>query len=76
MNKDIFEHKWEQVRGEVRGWWGQFTEEDLDKVAGQFEVFIRLLREKYGYSRVRAVAVIDKHIGEYDAQRKKHIPTL
>jgi hypothetical protein len=52
---------------------GQFTEEDLDKVAGQFEVFIRLLREKYGYSRVRAVREIDEHVAEYDAQRNEHL---
>ena len=76
MNKDIFERKWEQVRGQIRGWWSKFTEADLDKVAGQFEVFIGLLREKYGYSRARAVKEIDQHVGEYDAQRKKRILTL
>jgi uncharacterized protein YjbJ (UPF0337 family) len=76
VNKDIFERKWKQVRDEVRGWWGKFTEEDLDKVDGRFEVFIGLLQEKYDYSRGRAVKEIEKHVGEYDAQRKKYIPTL
>lgn len=76
MNKDIFERKWHQVRSEVRGWWGQLTEEDLDRVAGQFEVFIALLREKYGYSRARAVKEIDRHFEEYYVQRRKYIPTL
>ena len=76
MNKDIFERKWEQVRGEVRRWWAKFTEEDLDKVAGQFEVFIGLLRQKYGYSRALAVKEIEQHVTQYDAQRKNRIPTL
>ena len=76
MNKDIFERRWKQVRGEVRGWWSRFTEADLDKVAGQFEVFISLLQEKYGYSRERAVKEIDKHIVGYKARLKKRIPTL
>ena len=76
MNKDIFERRWKQVRGEIRGWWAKFTEDDLDKVAGQFEVFLVLLREKYGYYRARAVTEIDQHVGEFDAQRKKHIPAL
>ena len=76
MNKDVFEGKWKQVRGEVRGWWGKLTDDDVDKVAGQFEVFIGLLREKYGYSRARAVKEIDQHVGEYDAQRRKRIPTV
>ena len=76
MNKDIFERKWEGMRGEVRGWWGMLTQDDLDKVGGQFEVFIGLLREKYGYSRARAVKEIDQHVAVYDAQRKNRIPTL
>ena len=76
MNKDIFERRWKQVRGEVRGWWSRFTEADLDTVAGQFEVFLVLLREKYGYSRARAVKEIDQHVVEFDAQRKKRIPTM
>jgi len=76
VNKDIFERKWERVRGEVRGWWGKFTEDDLDKVAGKFDVFIGLLREKYGYSRARAVKEIEQHLAEYDAERKNRIPAL
>ena len=76
MNKDVFEGKWKQVRGEAKVWWGKLTDDDLDKVAGQFEVFIGLLQEKYGYSRARAVKEIDRHVVEYDAQWKKRIPTL
>ena len=76
MNKDIFERRWKQVRGEVRSWWAKFTEDDLEKVAGQFEVFLVLLRQKYGYSRARAVKEIDQHFEEYDIQRKKNISVL
>ncbi len=76
MNKDIFARRWEQIRGEIRSWWARFTEEDLDKVAGQFEVFIRLLREKYGYSRAKAVKEIAQHVALYELQRKNRISTL
>ena len=76
MKKDRFERQWEQVRGEVRGWLGKFTDDDLDKVAGKFDVFIGLLWEKYGYSRARAVKEIEQHVAEYDAQRKNRIPAL
>jgi len=76
VNQDVFEGKWEQVRGEAKAWWGKLTDADLDKAAGQFEVFISLLQEKYGYSRERAVKEIDKHIVKYKAILKKRIPTL
>ena len=54
MNKDVFEGKWKQIRGQAKGWWGRLTDDDLNKVAGKFESFVGLLQEKYGYSRERA----------------------
>ena len=45
MNKDVFEGKWKQVRGEAKLWWGKLTNDDLDKVGGQFDVFAGLLQE-------------------------------
>jgi len=72
VNKDVFEGKWKQVRGEAKVWWGKLSDDDLNKVAGNFEVFVGLLQEKYGYSRDRTVKEIDKHL----VQVKKRIPTL
>jgi uncharacterized protein YjbJ (UPF0337 family) len=75
MNKDVFEGKWKQVRGEAKVWWGKLTDDDLDKVAGQFEVFVGLLQEKYGYSRERAEEEIEKQMNEYEANLKKNMPS-
>jgi len=44
-------------------------------VAGQFEVFVGLLQEKYGYSRERAEEEIEKQLNEYETRLKKSIPT-
>jgi uncharacterized protein YjbJ (UPF0337 family) len=54
MNNDIFEGKWKQVRGEVKVWWGKLTDDDLDKVEGNYEKLVGLLQEKYGYTREQA----------------------
>ena len=67
MNKDVFEGKWKQVRGEAKVWWGKLTDDDLDKVAGQFEVFAGLLQEKYGYSREHAEEEIEKRVTEFES---------
>jgi uncharacterized protein YjbJ (UPF0337 family) len=74
MNKDIFEGKWKQVRGEIRGWWGKLTDDDLDKVGGQYEVFVGLLQEKYGYSRQQAEEEIGNQMNEYETQLKNSMP--
>jgi uncharacterized protein YjbJ (UPF0337 family) len=51
VNKDIFEGRWKQVRGEAKSWWGKLTDDDLDRAAGKFDVLTGLLQEKYGYTR-------------------------
>jgi uncharacterized protein YjbJ (UPF0337 family) len=71
MNKDVFEGKWKQIRGQAKAWWGKLTDDDLNKVAGKFEAFVGLLQEKYGYSRERADEEIEKHLNEYETNMNR-----
>jgi uncharacterized protein YjbJ (UPF0337 family) len=71
MNKDVFEGKWKQIRGQAKAWWGKLTDDDLNKVAGKFESFVGLLQEKYGYSRERAQEEIEKHVNEYETNMNR-----
>jgi uncharacterized protein YjbJ (UPF0337 family) len=54
MNNNVFEGKWKQFRGEVKIWWGKLTDDDLDKVEGNYDKLIGLLQEKYGYTQQQA----------------------
>ena len=54
MNKNIFEGKWKQIRGQAKSWWGKLTDDDLDQVDGKFDKLIGLLQEKYGYTQQQA----------------------
>ena len=67
MNKDVFEGKWKQIRGEAKVWWGKLTDDDLDRAAGKIDVFAGLLQEKYGYTRQHATEEIEKRVTEYEA---------
>ena len=71
MNKDVFEGKWKQIRGQAKAWWGRLTDDDLNKVAGKFESFVGLLQEKYGYSRERAQEELEKHVNEYETNMNR-----
>ena len=71
INKDIFEGKWKQIRGEAKAWWGQLTDDDLDRAAGKFDVLAGMLQEKYGYTREAAANEIDKRVTDYEAAMKK-----
>jgi hypothetical protein len=58
------------MRPRVRGWWSKLTEEDLDGVGSNYDQFIGLIQEKYGYSRERAENSLDKRLAVYAPQRK------
>ncbi len=75
MNKAEFEGKWQQMRGQTRTWWDEFTDADLDRVAGKFENFISVLQEKHGYSRESAVKEYHRQVAEYETyQKRKQVP--
>ena len=70
MNKDVFDGKWKQIRGEARAWWGKLNDNDLERAGGKFDVLVGLLQEKYVYTRQRAADEIDKHVSAYEASLK------
>ena len=71
MNQDVFEGKWKQVRGHSRDWWGKLTDNDLERVGGKYENLVGMIQEKYGYTREKAAAEIDKRVGEHEDHQKK-----
>jgi uncharacterized protein YjbJ (UPF0337 family) len=64
MNKDILEGKWKQMRGQVKGWWGKLTDDDLDRAAGKADQLVGLIQEKYGYTHERAQEEFDRRLKE------------
>lgn len=71
MNKDIFEGKWKEMRGQIKEWWGKLTDDELEQAAGNSEQIIGLLQQKYGYTRERAVEELNKHVAEFKSGLKK-----
>jgi uncharacterized protein YjbJ (UPF0337 family) len=71
MNKDILQGQWKQIRGEVRAWWGKLTDNDLDRIAGKFDVLVGILQEKYGYTRERTANEVEERVSAYEAALKE-----
>lgn len=71
MNKDIFEGKWKQLRGQAKEWWGKLTDDDLERVGGKFDQFVGLLQEKYGYTREYAEEEINRRMAGHETHPKE-----
>jgi hypothetical protein len=73
MNKDLFESKWKQIRGETTAWWSLMKDYDLlkvDKAVVKFDKYVTMLQVKYGYTREQARKEIGKHVMEYETEQK------
>jgi uncharacterized protein YjbJ (UPF0337 family) len=60
MNDDILKGKWMQLRGEIRQTWGDLTDDDLDRIAGERDKLAGVLRERYGWSQEETDRRIDE----------------
>jgi uncharacterized protein YjbJ (UPF0337 family) len=60
----LFESKWKQLRGKAKEKWGKLTDDDLDKVEGQFDQLVGVIQEKYEMTRSKAEAEVNKFLTE------------
>jgi uncharacterized protein YjbJ (UPF0337 family) len=67
-NRDTFAGQWPHLRGQVRSWWGQLTDADVDTIAGEQDVLVGLLQEHYGYARERAEQEVERRVQAYRDQ--------
>jgi uncharacterized protein YjbJ (UPF0337 family) len=53
-NKDIVEGNWRQFVGEAREVWGQITNDEWERIGGQWDQLVGPLQRHYGWAREQA----------------------
>ncbi|HJU05861.1 MAG TPA: CsbD family protein [Nitrospiraceae bacterium] len=48
MNQDQFKGRWSQFKGELKKKWGEFTDDDLLQIEGNYDKFTGTLQQRYG----------------------------
>ena len=48
MNADQLKGKWMQFKGDLKGKWGKFTDNDLQEIAGDYDKFVGKVQERCG----------------------------
>lgn len=51
MNRDIIQGNWKQMKGRVKERWGKLTDDELDRVEGNYDILCGKIQEAYGLSR-------------------------
>lgn len=60
MENKEFKARWHQLRGLLRGLWGELSGNDIDFIDGQRERLVGKLQERYGISEKEAQRKVDE----------------
>jgi uncharacterized protein YjbJ (UPF0337 family) len=69
MTWDQVQGKWPLMRASLRHRWGRLTEDDLDVIAGNRDVFIGRVQERYSISRQEALQRIEEWLQPLQEQK-------
>ncbi|GER07600.1 CsbD family protein [Iodidimonas muriae] len=65
MEKNIFEGKWKQIKGDVQAKWGEITNDELDQIEGNRQKLAGKIQEKYGRSKLQAEHELEEFERKY-----------
>ena len=54
MNWDQIQGNWTQFKGRLKEQWGDLTDDDIDRAAGQRDQLVGKIQERYGIARDEA----------------------
>jgi uncharacterized protein YjbJ (UPF0337 family) len=67
MNKDQLAGKWRQFRGRIKAEWGKLTDDDLDRISGNYDMLVGKIQETYGKTREE----IERRLDQMDRDEKQ-----
>ncbi|HSV28305.1 MAG TPA: CsbD family protein [Candidatus Omnitrophota bacterium] len=54
MNWDQVKGNWKEFKGKVRSQWGDLTDDDVEKMAGERDQLVGRIQQRYGCTREEA----------------------
>jgi len=59
MNKEQIKGHWNEIKGKVKVKWGELTNDEIDKIDGNYDQLVGVLQQKYGYQKEKAEEEIE-----------------
>ena len=59
MNAEQLKGKWTHFKGDLKQQWGEFTDDDLTQIEGNFEKFLGKVQERYAGKRAELMKWAD-----------------
>jgi hypothetical protein len=69
---DLADRRWKLVRQELRYYWNFLSDDDVLRIAGKRDELLRVLNEKYSYTRSRANREIDSALAGRSRKKRNY----
>jgi len=73
MEGKFLQNNWNEMRGQISEWWDDLTDEDLDSINGNQEQLIRVLQNRYGYTRNLAFLEVKIRMASYHPEYEERV---
>jgi uncharacterized protein YjbJ (UPF0337 family) len=70
MSQDILKGQWKEIKGRLKEWWGDLTDDDVNRVDGNQEKLVGMLQQKYGYAKDRALQEVSRRLDQFGKRDK------
>ena len=60
MNWDRVQGNWKQMKGSVQAEWGKHTDDEIDQAAGDRQMLVGKIQERYGIAKDEAERKVDE----------------
>ncbi len=71
MAHDVFKGQWKELRGKIKEWWGDLTDDDVQRIDGNQDKLVGTLQQRYGYAKDRALNEVSRRIDEFTKKSDK-----
>jgi uncharacterized protein YjbJ (UPF0337 family) len=81
MNWEQIQGQWKQLKGKLKMKWGRLTDDDLDVIAGQKDILVGKIQERYGLKKEEALRQVEEWnstlgketVGETEADANRNV---
>lgn len=67
MNRDTLKGNWKQLKGEAKKKWGRLTNDDMDRIEGEYDKLVGRIQERYGIERDEA----ERRVNDWEYREPK-----
>lgn len=64
--QDILTGKWNEMKGDMRRWWGNLTDDDWQEIKGDRDRLLGKLQQRYGWNKMQAEAEYQRRVSEFE----------